>query len=91
MNLTKHAAYRVGERCISQAAIDLVLDWGVIEHHRGAEIYRLNKKGMKQVRRYLGPLFEGPLVQIKNIYVVVKNGVIITVARQNCHAKRERR
>ncbi|SFG68325.1 hypothetical protein [Neptunomonas qingdaonensis] len=90
MNISKHASERIEQRSIPQVAIDLILDWGKVEHHRGSEVYHLDKKGMTQVKRYLGPLSEGPLAQLKSIYVVVDCGTVITVARKNQHSKRNR-
>ena len=90
MNLTKHASARCQQRSIPPVAIDLILDFGAVEYHRGREIILLDKKGLRKAKRYLGKLLDGHLAVLKDIYVVVAEGMVVTVARKTGHLKRKR-
>jgi len=90
MNLSSHASARCHQRGIPPVAIDLVMDFGSVEFHRGREIFRLDKKGLRKAKHYLGKLNEGYLAVLKDIYVVVDGETVVTVARTTGHLKRNR-
>ena len=90
MNLSNHAEARCQQRGIPPVAVDLVLDFGAVEFHRGREVFMLDKKGLRKARRYLGKLNDGYMTVLKDIYVVVDGDTVVTVARKNGHLKRSR-
>ena len=90
MNLSHHAEARARQRGIPPVAIDLVLDYGSIEFHRGREVFRLDKKGLRKARQYLGKMNDGYSSVLKDIYVVVDGETVVTVARTNGHFRRDR-
>ena len=90
MNMTNHATQRSDERAIPGLVIDLILDFGAVEYHRGREKMWLDKKGLRQARRYLGKPHQNYASLLRDAYLIVEGGQIVTVARKNCHHKRNR-
>ena len=90
MNFSKHAFERSDQRGIPPVAIDLILEFGDVEFHKGREIFSLGKKGLRKARHYLGKLDKGYILLLKGVYVVVAGDTIVTVARKTCHHKRNR-
>jgi hypothetical protein len=90
MNLSNHASERCHQRGIPPVAIDVVLDFGAVEFHRGREIFSLDKKGLRKAKHYLGKLNESYLAVLKDIYVVVSGETVVTVSRKTGHLKRNR-
>jgi len=90
MYLSNHASVRCNQRGIPPFAIDLILDFGAVEHNRGREIFWLDKKGLRRAKHYLGKLSDGYAMMLKDLYVVVDGDAVITVARKNRHHKRDR-
>jgi len=90
MSMTKHAETRCQERAIPGVIVDLILDFGAIEHHRGCEKIWLDKKGLRQARRYLGKPHQTYSQLLQQTYVIVDHGVVVTVARRTRHHKRDR-
>lgn len=90
MEFTKHATARVLQRGISEFVIDCLIEFGEIEYHRGCEIYRMSKKAERRIATYMGGLSDEVLKVVKNIYVVARGELIITVGRKNCHHRRNR-
>ncbi len=88
--MTKHAEVRCAERAIPGVVVDLILDFGAIEHHKGREKMWLDKKGLRQARRYLGKPHQNYADLLRQTYLILDNGTVVTVARQTCHHKRER-
>ena len=48
MDLSQHAEARARQRGIPPVAIDLVLDYGAVEFHRGREVFSLDEKGAEK-------------------------------------------
>jgi hypothetical protein len=90
MSMTEHAAVRCEERSIPGVVVDLILDFGAVEHHRGREKMWLDKKGLRQARRYLGKPHQTYAELLRQTYLIVDHGAVVTVARKNCHHKRDR-
>lgn len=90
MKMTKHAEKRIEQRCIPGVVIDLILDYGKSEYHRGAEKLWLDKKGLRQAKRYLGKPHQNYGQLLKDIYLVVDGETVITAARRDRHHKRDR-
>lgn len=90
MNTTKHADSRIEQRSIPSVVIDLILDFGATEHHRGCEKLWLDKKGLRQAKKYLGKPHQSYAQLLKDIYLIVDDGTVITAARRDRHHKRDR-
>ena len=91
MNLSQHAFERSNQRGIPPVAIDLILEFGEVEFHKGREIFSLGKKGLRKAQHYLGKLDKGYSFLLKGMYVVVDGDTVITAARKSCHHKRNRK
>lgn len=89
-SMSEHADARRMERAIPEVVIDLILDFGAVEHHRGREKMWLDKKGLRQARRYLGKPHQTYSEVLRQAYLILDHGTVITVARQSCHHKRDR-
>jgi len=90
MILSNHAIERCNQRGIPEAMVDLVIRFGAVEYHSGSEILRLDKKGMRKAKEYLGNLYSGSKNALSEIYLVVNGEKIITAARKTKHHKRQR-
>jgi hypothetical protein len=90
MHLSQHAIQRCEQRGVSEAMIDIIVRFGSVEYHRGNEIVRLDKRGVGRAQQYLGGLYKGSREQLQSCYVVVRDGTVVTVARQTRHHKRDR-
>lgn len=90
MHLSQHTIQRCEQRGVSAAMIDIIVRFGSVEHHQGSEIIRLNKRGACKAKQYLGGLYKGSREQLRSCYVVVRDGTVVTVARQTRHHKRDR-
>lgn len=91
---TRHARVRCQQRGVSSSLIDIVLEYGCIEFHQGYEIYFLNKQKFKIICKSLKKSKKNSnqiIDKLKKIYVVVQNGVIITIALKYRHFKRTRK
>ncbi|WP_028453069.1 DUF4258 domain-containing protein [Chitinilyticum aquatile] len=80
--LSKHALRRMKQRGIKPIVIDLLLRFGSITFdHLGAEIYCFDKKSRERIKKHLcsAELARLPSSAM-NIYVVVRDMLIVTVA-----------
>lgn len=84
-----HAAQRMQQRAVSNEMIDLLMDYGVVEYHRGAEIISLNKKCWKKLQDE-NPCGRQTLDKVRNCYVVISDGVVVTVGHKKTHFKHNR-
>lgn len=79
MKPTSHATVRAQQRGIPPIVIDLLLQFGQVEHdHAGAEILYFDRRSKKRIESYVGALF-GKLSEHLDNYAVVANGRIVTV------------
>ena len=84
-----HAATRIQQRSIPELAVEWVMDFGVAERRGHADVYALNKKGRRALRREIGDVLYRYVAPILAIYVVVSDdGAIITTARRLKSIKR---
>ena len=90
MSLSEHAVARCAERAIPEVVIDLILDFGAVEYHRGREKMWLDKKGLRQACRYLGKPHQTYAELLHQTYLILDHGTVVTVARKTCHHKRAR-
>lgn len=90
MRLTEHAKQRQVQRGIPQFAVDLLLEFGEIEYHRGRTIYHITKNSEKELKKYLGKFGADILKLVREIFGVTEGEYLITVARKNRHHKRNR-
>lgn len=90
MHMSNHAVERSHQRAIPEVVIDLILDYGATEYHRGREKRWLDKKGLRLARRYLGKPHQTYAELLRQTYLIVDDGTVVTVARQTCHHKRNR-
>ena len=90
MELSKHAGTRQRQRGISDIAVDVVLRFGRTDFHKGAEIYSLDRRAKRKAKKYLQAAYSPLEKELSQVYVVVCEGVVITVARKNRRSKRDR-
>jgi len=91
MKFCQHAEMRMNQRGISPLLIDLILEFGEIEQHKGSEIYHLTKNAERQARKYLGAKFADIILNsFRGTYVIIDGKAIITTARKTKHMKRQR-
>ena len=90
VRFTKHAIKRCNTRGIPKVMIDILLNYGSPEYHKGNEILRLDKRGLRSAEQYLGSFYQGSKQALKEIYIVINDDVIVTAARKQTHHKRNR-
>lgn len=95
---TSHASVRKQQRGISDAMIDMVLEYGCSEYHRGYEIVFLNKQAYQKISILLehssqlsGQITRQLISKLKKVYVVLNGGVVVTTALKHQHFKRARK
>ena len=90
--LTHHFISRCKQRGFSEFDVDLIINFGEEQHHEGREIYSITKASLKKLKHYLGKsnIANECFNRLRGAYVVVDNGLLITVARKTKHAKRDR-
>ena len=81
-DFTKHGCRRSVERRIPPRLIEWLLTYGSPRHVRGAEIWTFTKDGRKRLRRYLGDPVFSRLGKLLDIYAVVIDGRVVTVAHR---------
>lgn len=95
---TSHANIRKQQRGISDTMVDMVLEYGCSEYHRGCEIVFLNKQACQKIRMLMkhssqisGQVTNQVMSKLKKVYVVLKDGVVLTTALKHHHFKRARK
>lgn len=79
---THHADIRCQQRSIPPFVVQLVLDYGCRRHQRDAELVFLDKSGRKKLKRELGPKILARIEDQLDIYIVEKEGLILTVGHR---------
>ena len=88
-HLTQHAKRRSAQRSISEAAIDLVLDYGDVERVNGADSYFFNHRSKRRLRVELGRDGFRRVERDLSIYAVVgDDNRVITVAWRRLRLRR---
>ncbi len=72
MSMSEHAKIRCAERAIPEVVIDLILDFGAVEHHRGRQKMWLDKRGLRQARRYLGKPYQTYADLLRQAYLIIE-------------------
>lgn len=80
--MSAHAAKRCQQRGIPPMVVKWLLDFGEEIHSSGAEIYRFSRAGRRAFRRYAGRRVMSSLNRYMNCYLVLEDGVIITVGHR---------
>lgn len=92
INISNHARARMEQRSIPLGVVDLILNFGNIEYHKGREIYRLDRKSIKKIRRYYGSFVDGRFAEkLLGHYLVAENDTLVTVAHITKKIKTKRR
>lgn len=87
--LTKHAILRMKQRSINQDIIDLLLNYGDIEYHKGKQIYSLCQLSLKLLSSEIKELTT-VLSKLNRVFVVAKGSIIITVGYRKNRFKKNR-
>ena len=75
--ITKHGQARMQQRCISEEMLDLLFEYGVTTHTKGADITRFDKSSLKQLSK--NECCKPDLIEhLKKAYVIEIDGVVIT-------------
>ena len=95
---TSHACIRKQQRGISDIMIDMVLEFGCSEFHRGCEIVFLDKQAFQKIclllktsNKFSKKITNQIVDKLKKVYVVLQDGMIITTALKHQHFKRSRK
>ncbi len=79
---TAHAKQRMRQRGISGVVVEWLYRFGEERYTKGAYILFFNKRAMKRLRKHLGCTFAKFESQVRNNYLIICNGVIITVGHR---------
>ena len=83
LNLTHHADVRIQQRGIPPLIIDLLMNYGRLTRHKGADVYFLDSESRKSLKRDIGSLVYKRLQDLLDAYVVVADdGLVITAAKR---------
>lgn len=87
--LTDHAASRLAQRDIPPTIVELILDYGAPHRRGGADVYALDKKGRRRLKRELGRQMYHHLSGLLNTYAVLgDDGALITAAYRTRRIRR---
>lgn len=85
---TKHCELRMSQRGISSMLIDLVIEFGETSFHNGGEVTSVPKSKLEKLRK--DALFSNQLIdKLKKIYIVEKDGYVVTTAKRFKRFKRD--
>lgn len=88
VTLTQHAKARSQQRNVPAFVIDVIMDYGQCKRKHGADVYFLDKKSRKSIRKALGRQVFNRLSVFWNSYAVVSDdGPIITVGKRTKRMK----
>lgn len=88
---TNHAVSRSQQRSIPLRIVDLILEYGEIGYHKGADVYYMTQKTRNRISWELGKEYYRAVDKKLDCYVVVsKDGSVLTVARRNSKLKFKR-
>ncbi len=70
MILTKHAEVRIQQRCIPEMALELLLQFGEVEHqHGGTEMVYFKVKSFEKARKHLENMLKD-MDKLRNTYLI---------------------
>ena len=82
--MTNHALERRDQRGISQADIELILQFGECRPCRDqGQSYFLSRESKSLCKQHLGRDARQRLKKLNDTYVVIKSGMVLTVATSN--------
>lgn len=85
---TQHAQSRAQQRAIPGVAVGLIMRFGRVQRHQGADVFSLDRKARKSVRSYLGTAVYRGIEDHLGIYVVLGDaGRVITIAHRTDRLK----
>lgn len=87
LNHTRHSETRMQQRCITDAVIDLIIDYGTTDRHRGADITFINKHARHRLLKEM-PASRKVIEKALKGYIVEDGGTVITVGVKTKHFKR---
>ena len=80
---TNHAEMRCQQRGIQREVVDALLSYGKRGHHRGAQVYFMDKRAHRHARADMGKSVYGRIANRLDTYLVVSgDGVVITAAKR---------
>jgi hypothetical protein len=81
--ISRHARERMQQRCIPSLIVLWLLAFGNRQHLSGhKEIYYLDKKARLRLRQYAGSLPLKRMSDLLDAYLVMRDGVVITVGHR---------
>ena len=86
---SQHAITRMQQRGISGEAVELLLDYGRSSYHKGSEVVYLDRRSRSALLQS-GALIHAQCDRIRNHYLVLGDGLVITVGHKYRHFKRDR-
>ena len=78
---TRHAEVRLQQRGISDEVIETVLAYGTVVEHRGSTKYYMDGQARRRAQLELPPEDYRRLSDRLNVYLVVNEGTVVTVAK----------
>ena len=86
---SQHAITRMQQRGVSGEAIELLLNYGRSSYHKGSEVVYLDRRSRSALLQS-GALSHAQCDRISNHYLVLGDGLVITVGHKYRHFKRDR-
>lgn len=80
--ISKHASDRSQQRGIPPLIMEWLFEFGMEEHHRGRQIVYFDKRSRRSLRRAVGRQVITKLDKYMNCYLVVDDGMVITVGHR---------
>ena len=91
MRYTKHAQKRLQQRAIPELSVKVIRRYGKRGYHKGAEVYRINKKSRHRLKEYLKAHMSKQeyrrVIECLECYVVVSDGDVITAGHRTTRLK----
>ena len=86
---SQHAITRMQQRGISGEAVELLLNYGRSSYRKGSEVVYLDRRSRSALLQS-GALSHAQCDRISNHYLVLGDGLVITVGHKYRHFKRDR-
>ena len=80
---SKHCDIRCKQRGIPVIIIDWLIDYGRVVRSYGADVYYLDKKGRRRLKREIGTIAYKRMNDLLNSFLVMSDdGTIVTVGKR---------
>ena len=86
---SQHAITRMQQRGISDEAVELLLDYGSSSYHKGSEVVYFDRRSRSALLQS-GALSRAQCERISHHYLVLGDGMVVTVGHRYRHFKRDR-